>query len=145
MGYKILFSLNALVLIVMGAGLMFVPEMVLEQFQTQLRVTEDVQARYLGAAFITLGLVFWFVKAVSDLSLQKNLGAVGLMIYTRSSSNHHRYYKRRAEYKQLDPDRCGGCLRFRIRIYVIPETKNERIASVLTDRMPAKICGHSVC
>ena len=79
MGYKVLFVLNALVMVILGAGLMFVPEMVLEQFQTQLRVTEVVQARYLGAALLTLGLVFWFVKAISDLSLQKNLGAVGLI------------------------------------------------------------------
>lgn len=79
MGYKVLFVLNALVMVVLGAGLIFVPEMVLGQFQTQLRVSEVVQARYLGAALLTLGLMFWFAKDASDSSLQKNLGAVGLV------------------------------------------------------------------
>ena len=79
MGYKVLFVLNALVVIVLGAGLIFVPEMVLGQFQTQLRVPEVVQARYLGAALLTLGLMFWFAKDVSDERLQKNFSAVGLI------------------------------------------------------------------
>ena len=79
MGYKVLFVLNALVVVVLGAGLIFVPEMVLEQFQTQLRVTEVVQARYLGAAFFTLGLMFWFAKDTSDSKLQMNFSVVGLI------------------------------------------------------------------
>jgi hypothetical protein len=79
MGYKVLFVLNALVVAILGAGLIFVPEMVLGQFQTQLRVTEVVQARYLGAALFTLGLMFWFVKDASDSSLHKNLSVVGLI------------------------------------------------------------------
>jgi CHASE2 domain-containing sensor protein len=79
MGYKILFVLNALVVFVLGAALLFVPEMTLEQFQTQLRVPEVVQARYLGAALLTLGLMLWFVKDISDERLQKNFSAVGLI------------------------------------------------------------------
>jgi CHASE2 domain-containing sensor protein len=79
MGYKVLFVLNALVMVILGAGLIFVPEMVLGQFQTQMRVPEVVQARYLGAALFTLGLMFWFAKDASDSSLQRNLSAVGLI------------------------------------------------------------------
>lgn len=79
MGYKILFLLNALVVFAFGATLLFVPEMVLGQFQTQMRVTEVVQARYLGAALFTLGLLLWFVKDGSDERLQRNFSAVGLI------------------------------------------------------------------
>ena len=79
MGYKILFILNALVVFVLGAALLFVPEMALGQFQTQMRVPEVVQARYLGAALLTLGLMLWFIKDVSDERLQKNFGVVGLI------------------------------------------------------------------
>jgi CHASE2 domain-containing sensor protein len=79
MGYKVLFLLNALVVFALGAALLFVPEMALEQFQTQLRVPEVVQARYLGAALLTLGLMLWFVKDVSDTLLQRNFNAVGLV------------------------------------------------------------------
>ena len=79
MGYKILFLLNALVVFALGAALLVVPEMVLGQFQTQMRVTEVVQARYLGAALFTLGLLLWFVKDGSDERLQRNFSAVGLI------------------------------------------------------------------
>jgi len=79
MGYKILFILNALVVFALGAVLLVVPEMALGQFQTQMRVTEVVQARYLGAALLTLGLMLWFIKDVSDERLQKNFSVVGLV------------------------------------------------------------------
>jgi hypothetical protein len=79
MGYKILFLLNALVVFALGAALLFVPAMALGQFQTQQRVTEVVQARYLGVALLTLGLLLWFVKDVSDALLQRNFNAVGLI------------------------------------------------------------------
>jgi len=79
MGYKILFILNALVVFALGAALLFVPEMALGQFQAQMRVTEVVQARYLGAALLTLGLMLWFIKDVSDERLQKNFSVVGLV------------------------------------------------------------------
>jgi len=79
MGYKILFLLNALVVFALGAALLFVPEMALGQFQTQSRVPEVVQARYLGVALLTLGLMLWFIKDVSDERLQKNFSVVGLV------------------------------------------------------------------
>jgi len=79
MGYKILFILNALVVFALGAALLFVPEMALGQFQTQMRVTEVDQARYLGAALLMLGLMLWFIKDVSDERLQKNFSVVGLV------------------------------------------------------------------
>jgi len=79
MDYKILFILNALVVFALGAALLFVPEMALGQFQAQMRVTEVVQARYLGAALLTLGLMLWFIKDVSDERLQKNFSVVGLV------------------------------------------------------------------
>jgi hypothetical protein len=79
MSYKFLFFLSALVNVVLGAALLFVPVMVLEQFQTQLRVTEQVQARYLGAALLTMGLMFWFAKDAAESNLQRNMGFVGLI------------------------------------------------------------------
>ena len=79
MSYKFLFFLNALVCVVLGAALLIVPTIALDQVQTQMRVPEVVQARYLGAALLTLGLLFWFVKDVSDAGLLKNLGLVGLV------------------------------------------------------------------
>jgi len=79
MGYKILFVLNALVNVALGAGLMFVPEMVLEQFRTQMRVPEIWFARCIGAALLTLGLMFWFAKDILDSKSQNSFGAVALL------------------------------------------------------------------
>jgi FtsH-binding integral membrane protein len=80
MGYKVLFVLNALILVVFGAALLFVPEMALDQFQSQQRLNTEVPyARFVGSAFITLGLLFWFVQASSDMNLHKNISVVGLV------------------------------------------------------------------
>jgi amino acid permease len=80
MGYKVLFVLNALVCVVLGAALLIVPEMTLDQFHSQQRANTEVPyARFLGSTFLTLGLISWFVKDTSDSNLQKNVGAVGLV------------------------------------------------------------------
>ncbi|MBV6451777.1 MAG: hypothetical protein MHPDNHAH_02524 [Anaerolineales bacterium] len=73
MGSKLLFILNAIVVIVLGAALMFVPATALAQFGTETRVPELHMARFLGAALATLGLLLWFAKDASDPGVQKNM------------------------------------------------------------------------
>lgn len=74
MGSKLLFILNAVVLLVLGVALVFVPEATLTQFGTETRVAELHMARFLGAALATLGLLLWFAKDASDESVQRNMG-----------------------------------------------------------------------
>lgn len=74
MGSKLLFILNAAILLVLGVALVFVPEATLTQFGTETRVAELHMARFLGAALATLGLLLWFAKDASDESVQRNMG-----------------------------------------------------------------------
>jgi hypothetical protein len=73
MGAKLLFIVNAIVVLVLGAGLLFVPEATLTQFGTETRIPELHMARFLGAALITLGLVLWFAKDASEEGVQRML------------------------------------------------------------------------
>ena len=80
MSYKFLFFLTALICIILGAALLFVPEMTLDQFQGPRRFeTEVPYARMLGSSFLVMGLMSWFAKDTSDMNLQKNFGIVGLI------------------------------------------------------------------
>jgi hypothetical protein len=78
MGSKLLFILNAAVVLVLGLALVFAPEAVLTQFGTETRVPELHMARFLGAALAALGLVLWFAKDATDASVQRNLGFAAL-------------------------------------------------------------------
>jgi hypothetical protein len=71
---KLLFIVNAVVVLVLGLALMFAPEATLTQFGTETRVAELHMARFLGAALATLGLLLWFAKDASDENVQKTMG-----------------------------------------------------------------------
>lgn len=71
---KLLFILNAVILVVLGLALLFAPQTTLTQFGTETRVAEVSMARFLGAALATLGLLLWFAKDASDETVQKNMG-----------------------------------------------------------------------
>ncbi|MCC6300011.1 MAG: DUF4345 family protein [Anaerolineales bacterium] len=73
MGSKLLFILNAVVVLALGLALLFVPEATLTQFGTETRVPELHMARFLGAALASLGLLLWFAKDASDESVQRNM------------------------------------------------------------------------
>lgn len=74
MGSKLLFILNAVVVLVLGLALLFVPEATLTQFGTETRIPELHMARFLGAALATLGLLLWFAKDAADENVQRNMG-----------------------------------------------------------------------
>lgn len=78
MGSKILFLLNAVIVLAFGLALVFVPDVVLTQFGTETRVPELHMARFLGAALAALGLVLWFAKDNDNPSAQRNLGFAAL-------------------------------------------------------------------
>jgi hypothetical protein len=71
---KLLFILNAVVVLVLGLALMFAPEAMLTQFGSETRVPEILLTRFIGAALATLGLLLWFAKDASDENVQRNMG-----------------------------------------------------------------------
>ena len=79
MSYKIMFILNAVVVLALGLGLLIFPSLMLGQFGTETRVAELQLARFIGAALVSAGLLFWFAKDAAEEAVQKNLGMAGLI------------------------------------------------------------------
>jgi hypothetical protein len=74
MSYKLIFTLNALIMALLGLGLLFVPDMVLDQFKTETYSSTVLVARFLGLGALALGLVLWFAKDAADGATQKRIG-----------------------------------------------------------------------
>jgi hypothetical protein len=77
MSYKILFVINAIVVVAFGLLLFVAPEVGLSQFAMTARVQEVLMARVIGAALISLGILLWFAKDAEGAA-QKNLGIAAL-------------------------------------------------------------------
>jgi hypothetical protein len=72
MSYKVLFVLNALVLVLVGVALLFVPDKVLFFVGTIDRVESTKwAARFFGSALFALGAVLWFAKDVDGAAQSK--------------------------------------------------------------------------
>jgi len=76
MSYKVVFVLNALVAVVVGLVLLFVPAIGLEQFGTEKYESTIFITRLFGLAAFTVGLLLWFAKNILDANIQKQLGIV---------------------------------------------------------------------
>lgn len=73
MGYKVLFVLNAIVAVILGAAFLIVPDRLLGFFGTETYASTVLIARFFGTAMIALGLVLWFAKDASE-GVQKGTG-----------------------------------------------------------------------
>jgi len=79
MSYKILFVLNALVALVFGVGFLVVPTMALKQFGVDEYASTKLVLQFFGTGLLTIGLLAWFAKNVSDAGAQKGMG-IALLI-----------------------------------------------------------------
>lgn len=75
---KLLFVINAVILVAFGLLLLVAPEMGLGQFAMSARVQELFMARVIGAALVSLGVLLWFAKD-ADEALQKKFGMAALV------------------------------------------------------------------
>jgi len=73
MSYKVLFVLNAIVVVLLGAAFLIVPDRALGFFGTETYAATLLVARFFGSAMIALGLVVWFAKD-ADAAVQKGTG-----------------------------------------------------------------------
>ena len=77
MSYKILFVINAIVVVAFGLLLVLAPETGLTQFDMTARAQEVFMARAIGVALVSLGVLLLFAKD-ADEAAQKNLGMAAL-------------------------------------------------------------------
>ena len=74
MSYKLVFVLNAIVVLAFGVGYLVVPATVLRYFGTETTVPVQIVSRFFGSALFGLGLVLWFAKDITDVNVQRNFG-----------------------------------------------------------------------
>ncbi|MCJ7435587.1 MAG: hypothetical protein MUO77_19060 [Anaerolineales bacterium] len=79
MSYRIMFILNAIVVVVFGAFFFIMPQTALTQFGiTEGYVSTLLVARFFGGAMLMSGIFIWFLKDIFDQKTQKSLEAVML-------------------------------------------------------------------
>src|SRR5689334_23276487 len=83
---RILFMLNAVVLVVVGAFFLFLPQPALDLFKTETYVSMFLIARFFGGAMLMSGVFIWFLKDLIDEATQRNVaisllaGSVGAFV-----------------------------------------------------------------
>ena len=73
MNYRILFVINALVAIAFGLAFLFVPTMALLRFGVDEYASTRLVVQFFGTALLTVGLLAWFAKNITDAGSQKGM------------------------------------------------------------------------
>jgi hypothetical protein len=73
MNTKFIFTLNAIVLAVFGAGFLLVPDFVLEQFSAENYVIVGLLGRLLGLNMLLIAWFLWLLKDMANAKLSKTL------------------------------------------------------------------------
>ena len=73
MSYRLMFIVNAVVLVIFGVLLMVMPEFVLTQFKSEVYVISSFVTRFMGGALLVSGSLLWFLKDISTKT-QKTIG-----------------------------------------------------------------------
>jgi hypothetical protein len=74
MNYRIMFILNAIVVVLFGAFFLILPQTALALFGTEVYVSNLFLARFFGGAMLMSGIFIWFLKDAFDQKTQKTLG-----------------------------------------------------------------------
>ena len=78
MNYRTMFSINALIAILLGLGFLILPGRILDQFGVDEAETKLI-SQFFGTSMLALGLLLWFAKDVAEADLQKGMG-IALLI-----------------------------------------------------------------
>ena len=79
MSYKVVFVINALVALVFGVAFLVVPTMALKQFGVDEYASTKLVLQFFGTGLLTIGLLAWFAKNVTDAGVQKGMGVAMLI------------------------------------------------------------------
>lgn len=73
MNFRLLSTLNAILLAVFGAAFLVVPDLTLGFFDTETYTATSFVARFLGAALVLAGMFIWLAKDQSDPRNQRTM------------------------------------------------------------------------
>jgi hypothetical protein len=76
--YRTVFLVNAIFSIVFGLAFLVMPAIALNEAGFDVLIPEKFISQFFGATMLTLGLVLWFVKDVTDQGIQKGIGSAML-------------------------------------------------------------------
>jgi len=79
MSYKVVFVINALVALVFGVAFLVVPTIALKQFGVDEYASTKLVLQFFGTGLLTIGLLAWFAKNVTDAGVQKGMGVAMLI------------------------------------------------------------------
>ena len=73
MSYRLMFTINAVILAIFGLLFMIMPGLVLAQLGSEIYVSTLFAARFFGSALLLGGLLLWFLKDAAPVKMQKNI------------------------------------------------------------------------
>ena len=79
MNYRIMFSINSFIAVLLGLGFLVVPGSILDLFGVDEYGATRLISQLFGTALLGLGLLLWFAKDVTEANLQKGM-AVALLV-----------------------------------------------------------------
>lgn len=78
MNYRLMFTINAIAVALVGIGLLAVPEMILTQFSAETYVSVIYICRFLGGTLFLLAVLLWLLKDLTDTQSARNISMVML-------------------------------------------------------------------
>ncbi|MDO9303587.1 MAG: hypothetical protein Q7T89_19525 [Anaerolineales bacterium] len=73
MSYRLMFTINAVILAIFGVLFMIMPEFALSQFGSEVYVATLFVARFFGSTLLLSGLFLWVLKDAVPVKMQKNI------------------------------------------------------------------------
>ena len=73
MSYRLMFTINVVILAIFGVLFIFMPEFVLTQFKSEIYIQTLFMARFFGSALLLGGLFLWVLKDIANVKMQKNI------------------------------------------------------------------------
>jgi hypothetical protein len=73
MSYRMMFTINAVILAIFGALFMIMPEFVLTQFKSEVYISNLFVMRLFGSALLLSGIFLWVLKDAIPAKMQKNI------------------------------------------------------------------------
>lgn len=73
MSYRLMFTINAVILAIFGVLFMLLPEFILTQFRSDVYVATLFVARFMGSAMLMAALFLWLLKDMAPANTQKNI------------------------------------------------------------------------
>lgn len=73
MSYRMMFTINAVILAIFGVLLMIMPEFVLTQFKSEVYISNLFVTRLFGSALLLSGIFLWILKDAIPAKMQKNI------------------------------------------------------------------------